>query len=120
MKQLSLATTGFDFLTKRTRKRELLDEMNLVLPWPQLLTLIAPHAPAGKTGHPPYATEEMLRILLLQQFFGHFDPAMEEALHDIPLYREFAQALRSGGIRQRGGTARTRGAHALAGQVFAP
>jgi IS5 family transposase len=32
----------------------------------------------------------MLRIHLLQQFFGHSDPAMEEALHDIPLYREFA------------------------------
>jgi IS5 family transposase len=32
----------------------------------------------------------MLRIHLLQQFFGHSDPAMEEALYDIPLYREFA------------------------------
>jgi IS5 family transposase len=33
----------------------------------------------------------MLRIHLLQQLFGHSDPAMEECLHDIPLYREFAQ-----------------------------
>ena len=33
----------------------------------------------------------MLRIHLLHQFFGHADPAMEEALHDIPLYRELAQ-----------------------------
>jgi len=33
----------------------------------------------------------MLRIHLLQQFFGHSDPAMEEALHDVPLYREFAR-----------------------------
>jgi len=33
----------------------------------------------------------MLRIHLLQQFFGHSDPAMEEALYDIPLYREFAR-----------------------------
>jgi IS5 family transposase len=32
----------------------------------------------------------MLRIHLLQQLFGHSDPAMEECLHDIPLYREFA------------------------------
>jgi hypothetical protein len=36
-------------------------------------------------------TEVMLRIHLLQQFFGHSDPTMEEDLHDIPLYREFAQ-----------------------------
>ena len=91
MKQISLATTGFELVTKRTRKREFLDEMNLVIPWSQLLELIAPHAPAGKTGRPPFATEVMLRIHLLQQFFGHSDPAMEEALHDIPLYREFAK-----------------------------
>ena len=91
MKQISLATTGFELVTKRTRKREFLDEMNLVIPWSQLLGLIAPDAPAGKTGRPPFATEVMLRIHLLQQFFGHSDPAMEEALHDIPLYREFAK-----------------------------
>ena len=90
MKQMSLATTGFELVTKRTRKREFLDEMNLVIPWSELLSLIAPHAPAGKTGRPPFATEVMLRIHLLQQFFGHSDPAMEEALHDIPLYQEFA------------------------------
>ena len=90
MKQMSLATTGFELVTKRTRKREFLDEMNLVIPWTELLALIAPHAPAGKTGRPPFPTEVMLRIHLLQQFFGHSDPAMEEALHDIPLYQEFA------------------------------
>ena len=90
MEQMSLAYTGFELVTKRTRKREFLDEMNLVIPWTELLALIAPHAPAGKAGRPPFATEVMLRIHLLQQFFGHSDPAMEEALHDIPLYREFA------------------------------
>jgi IS5 family transposase len=90
MKQMSLAHTGFELVTKRTRKREFLDEMNLVIPWTELLSLITPHAPAGKTGRPPFATEVMLRIHLLQQFFGHSDPAMEEALHDIPLYQEFA------------------------------
>ena len=91
MKQMSLATTGFELVTKRTRKREFLDEMNLVIPWTELLALIAPHAPTGKTGRPPFPPEVMLRIHLLQQFFGHSDPAMEEALHDIPLYQEFAR-----------------------------
>jgi len=32
MKQISLATTGFELVTKRTRKREFLGEMNLVIP----------------------------------------------------------------------------------------
>lgn len=90
MNQISLTQSGFELAPKRTRKRAFLDEMDLVIPWADLLALIAPHAPSGKTGRPPFALETMLRIHLLQQFFGHSDPAMEEALHDIPLYREFA------------------------------
>ncbi|PQP04158.1 IS5/IS1182 family transposase, partial [Burkholderia cepacia] len=43
-----------------------------------------------KRGRPPFAVEAMLRIHFLQQWFGLSDPAMEEALHDVPLYREFA------------------------------
>jgi len=91
MKQQSLATGGFELVTKRTRKREFLDEMNLVVPWSQLVGLIQPHAPAGKTGRPPFAVETMLRIHFMQQWFGLSDPAMEEALHDVPLYCQFAR-----------------------------
>jgi IS5 family transposase len=90
MKQISLAATGFEIATKRTRKREFLDEMNQVIPWAELIALIEPHAPAGKTGRPPFAVATMLRIHFMQQWFGLSDPAMEEALHDVPLYREFA------------------------------
>ena len=32
----------------------------------------------------------MLRIHFMQQWFGLSDPATKEALHDVPLYREFA------------------------------
>jgi IS5 family transposase len=32
----------------------------------------------------------MLRIHFMQQWFTLSDPAMEEALHDVPLFREFA------------------------------
>ena len=91
MEQMSLAHTGFELVTKRRRKREFLDEMNLVIPWTELLALIAPHAPAGKTERPPFPAEVMLRIHLLQQFLGHSEPVIEEALHDIPLYRELAR-----------------------------
>ncbi len=90
MKQKCFATTGFELVTKRTRKREFLDEMNLVVPWAELVALIEPHAPPGKTGRPPFAGLTMLRIHFMQQWFGLSDPAMEEALHDVPLYCEFA------------------------------
>jgi IS5 family transposase len=91
MKQQSLATAGFELATKRTRKREFLDEMNLAVPWSELVGLIQPHAPAGKTGRAPFAVETMLRIHFMQQWFGLSDPAMQEALHDVPLYCQFAR-----------------------------
>ena len=92
MKQMSLSESGFERKTKRTRKREFLDEMNLVVPWAELVSLIAPHAPApgAKGGRPPFAVQTMLRIHFLQQWFNLSDPAMEEALYDTALFREFA------------------------------
>jgi IS5 family transposase len=90
MKQMSLANTGFELSSKRTRKRAFLDEMNLVVPWRELVALIEPHAPVARTGRPAFALLTMLRIHFMQQWFGLSDPAMEEALHDVPLYREFA------------------------------
>ena len=91
MKQMSLGESGFERKTKRTRKREFLDEMNLVVPWTELVLLIAPHAPTpgAKGGRPPFAVETMLRIHFLQQWFNLSDPAMEEALYDTPMFREF-------------------------------
>jgi len=87
MKQADL---GLNLTAKRTRKREFLDEMNRVVPWADLVTLVTPFAPEGRRGRPPFAVETMLRLHFMQQWFGLSDPAMEEALHDVPLYREFA------------------------------
>ena len=64
--------------------------MNRVVPWAALVALVTPHAPAGRRGRPPFPVETMLRIHFMQQWFGLSDPAMEEALFDVPRYREFA------------------------------
>ena len=58
---MSLGESGFDRKTKRTRKREFLDEMERVVPWQALVELINPYAPEGKRGRPPFAVETMLR-----------------------------------------------------------
>lgn len=87
MKQVSL---GLNLSMKKTRKREFLDEMERVVPWSALVQIIEPHWPRAKTGRPPFAIETMLRIHYMQQWFGLSDPAMEEALHDVPMYMEFA------------------------------
>ncbi|WP_431769114.1 transposase, partial [Xanthomonas campestris] len=70
---------------KQTRREIFLAEMEQVVPWQQLLGLIAPHYPvSGRPGRQPYALATMLRIHLLQQWYALSDPAMEEALHEIP------------------------------------
>ena len=87
MKQQS---PGLGSSSKRTRKREFLGEMERVVPWGDLVALIAPYMPEGRRGRPPFAIEAMLRIHFMQQWFTLSDPAMEEALHDVPLFRDFA------------------------------
>ena len=72
--------------------------MERVVPWAALVELITPYAPEGKRGRSPFAVETMLRIHFMQQWFGLSDPAMEEALFDVPLYREFA-GLDNGNVR---------------------
>ncbi|MEX8492426.1 transposase, partial [Sphaerotilus sp.] len=87
MKQQSL---GLGQSSKRTRRREFLSEMERVVPWSALVALVAPYMPEGRRGRPPFAVEAMLRIHFMQQWFKLSDPAMEDALHDVPLFREFA------------------------------
>ena len=91
MKQLSLAETGFlPKAGKQTRKAVFLAEMDTVVPWSRLEALIVPLYPKKGNGRPPIPLGTMLRIHFMQQWFGYSDPAMEEALHDVPLLRQFA------------------------------
>jgi IS5 family transposase len=87
MKQFTLP---LNLSHRRTRKREFLEAMERAVPWTALLALIAPLSPRKRTGRPPFALEAMLRIHFLQQWFSVSDLAMEEALFDVPFYREFA------------------------------
>ena len=66
--------------------------MEKVVPWKALLDLIEPHYPktSSKGGRPPYPLATMLRIHLLQQWYDLSDPAMEDALIEVPTMRRFA------------------------------
>lgn len=85
-------TLGLDPLPKKTRKEVFLDEMNQVVPWTALVAQIQPHARGAHQalgGRPPFPIETMLRIHCLQLWWNLSDPAMEEELHERPLYRRF-------------------------------
>jgi IS5 family transposase len=75
---------------KQTRKELFLIEMEQVVPWQGLIALIEPHYPKGEGGRPAYPLMVMLRVHLLQNWFGYSDPAMEEALYETTILRQFA------------------------------
>jgi len=75
---------------KRTRREVFLDQMAAVVPWQRFEQLISPHYPVAGRGRRPYPLRAMLKIHFMQQWFGLSDPAMEEALWETPLLRQFA------------------------------
>jgi IS5 family transposase len=90
MQHMKQTILGLGNSTKRTRKREFLVQMERVVPWAALVGLVAPFAPEGRRGSPPFSVDTMLRIHFMQRWFAPSDPTMEELLHDVPLFREFA------------------------------
>ena len=90
MTQLSFSDAEYTGKRKQTRREKFLAEMEQVVPWEALLGLIEPAYPKAGNGRRPYALKTMLRIHLLQNWFGYSDPAMEEALYEVAPLRRFA------------------------------
>jgi len=90
MKQMTFADAEYAGKRKQTRKELFLIEMDQVVPWKGLIALIEPHYPKGEGGRPAYPLMAMLRIHLMQNWFGYSDPAMEEALYETTILRQFA------------------------------
>ena len=91
MYSMKQAALPINLNIKKTRKQVFLEQMEQVVPWADLISLIAPFYPEGKNGRPPFPLMTMLRTHFMQQWFTLSDPGMEEAFFDTPLYREFAQ-----------------------------
>jgi IS5 family transposase len=91
MRQLTLASQGsFEKYGKKTRRELFLQEMDRIMPWAELESLIAPYYPKTGNGRPPAGLGIMLRIYFLQHWFNLSDPAAEEALYDSVALRRFA------------------------------
>jgi len=80
---------GFERHQKQTRRAEFLAQMEIVVPWRELVAEIEPFYPKAGHGRPPVGLERMLRMYFLQQWFNLSDPAVEEALYDSVAMRHF-------------------------------
>ena len=64
--------------------------MELIVPFARMEAAILPFYPKGERGRPPIGLSRMLRMYLLQPWFGYADEAMEcyrrpktEPLHEV-------------------------------------
>ena len=98
MKQISFSDAEYAGKRKTTRREVFLREMDQTVPWKQLLGVIEPFYPDTGRGRRPYPMATMLRVHLMQNWFGLSDPAMEEALYEIGSMRMFAGLSMTGPI----------------------
>jgi IS5 family transposase len=89
MRQQTLAAqAGFEKYGRKSRRELFLDEMEQVVPWSDLESLVEPHYPKAGNGRRPVGRGIMLRTYFVQQWFNLSDPGVE-ALYDSAGLRRF-------------------------------
>jgi len=87
----TFASLAYDNKKKKTRRERFLGEMDEVMPWEEIVEIVGEHYPKAGNGRQPMPLERMLRIYLLQQWYGLSDPGMEDALYDSEAMRRFVR-----------------------------
>jgi IS5 family transposase len=82
---------GFEVHGRATRKAEFLARMEALVPWAECFALIEPHYPKAGGGRPPRGLERMLRMYFIANWFNLADEACEDALYDVPAFRDFCR-----------------------------
>lgn len=94
MKQQTLAMSMdqndlYEKYRKPTRRDTFLAQMEALVPWAELCSVIEPHYPKAGNGRPPVGLERMLRMYFVQHWFNLADEACEDALLDSTALRRF-------------------------------
>jgi len=90
--QMSFTDAELSLKKRQTRRERFLVQLDELIPWTDLLAVLEPHYPrSGSRGRQPIGLEVMLRIHLVQLAYNYSDPAMEDALVEIPLLRRFCR-----------------------------
>lgn len=90
MSQRSFASAEFAMKKKRTRREKFLSDMECVVLWTRLIGVSEPIFPKRvRVGRQPMGVSKMLRMYLLQQWYGLADEASEDAIYDSQALRDF-------------------------------
>lgn len=70
---------------RKTRRELFLEEMEAVMPWEAMISVIRPYYPkSGQVGRQPKDLQSM------QHWFSYADRQMEDALYEVESIRRFA------------------------------
>lgn len=89
MAQMTFSDLEYSRRKKKTRREIFLEKMNELVPWAEWTAAVEPFYPRGRRGRPPVGVEKMLRMYLLQNWFGFSAAALEEAVYDSYALRRF-------------------------------
>jgi IS5 family transposase len=82
MHQQTFAEATSEQYRKSTRRERFFDEMNCVVPWTELVAVIAGLSQGERIGTSAGGRQTHAPLHCLQQWFNLSDPAVEEALYD--------------------------------------
>jgi IS5 family transposase len=88
-RQISLSALTDELAQAKTRKKEFLTQMDVIIPWGEWLSLIRPHYYKGERGNQPYDLELMLRIHLLQNLYDLSDMGAMNEVIDSRAFSDF-------------------------------
>ncbi len=89
MKQLSFTDIEYAGRRRAARRETFLGTMDKMISWDHWVSEIRPHYPSGKRGRRPRGVETMLRMYLLQKWYGLSDEGIEDAVSDSYAMRSF-------------------------------
>jgi IS5 family transposase len=90
MNQRTFASqAAFQKYGRKSRRELFLAEMELVVPWSDLVSLVRRYYAVAGNGRRPVGLEIMLRTYFVQQWFNLSDPGVEEALYESPVLQRF-------------------------------
>lgn len=88
-RDLRQASFADGLVNQRAGRNEWLGEIEKLIDWPALYQLLGPIYDSDE-GRPSYPVLTLVKLLLLQQWYGLSDPGLEEAVDDRLSFRRFA------------------------------
>ena len=121
-KQISLSELNDELAQVRTKKKELLEQMDRIIPWDEWIALIQPCYYKGERGNKPYRLELMLRLFILQNLYNLSDESTVAEVIDSRAFSGFCAVDSSNQIPSGDTLGRFRNLliwHGLQEQLFA-